>query len=63
MIEGKQIKLEWQSKLEEMVNQIISTYLEENIRQQSHPSKNHLGAGDDEDEEDEDENFQKREKT
>lgn len=40
-----------------MVNQIISTYLEENIRLQSQPSYA------DQDEEDEDENFQKREKT
>ena len=64
MQESVSMKISCQNKVEEIIDQIIGVYLEENIRQEGViPGSNVQGIGIEEDEEDEDENFQKREKT
>jgi hypothetical protein len=68
--ESNYIKVSCQAKVEEIIDQIIATYLEENIKQEGMSAAARLvgglGANLDEDQgtgEDEDENFQRREKT
>jgi hypothetical protein len=70
MQESNYIKTASQGKVEEIIDQIIATYLEENIKQEGLSARGPiggLGANLDDGlngiEEDEDENFQKREKT
>jgi hypothetical protein len=70
MQESNFIKTACQSKVEEIIDQIIATYLEENIKQEGQAATGIIGGlganlddGLNPPEEDEDENFQKREKT
>ncbi len=51
-----------QTKIEDIISQVIKTYLEENLKVQGQSKQKRL-EGFEEDEEDEDENFQKSEKT
>jgi hypothetical protein len=70
MQESNYIKTACQGKVEEIIDQIIATYLEENIKQEGLSVRGPIGGlganlddGLNGNEEDEDENFQKREKT
>lgn len=48
-----------QNKIEEIIDQVVAVYLEENIKQEGVMGNQQL----EEDEEDEDENFEKKERT
>lgn len=63
--ESNALKVACQNKVEEMIDLLIKTYLEENLRQEGVVSSQGTGTiiPDEIDGEDEDENFQKREKT
>jgi hypothetical protein len=70
MQESNFIKTASQKKVEDIIDQIIATYLEENIKQEGQAAAGVIGGlganlddGLNPPEEDEDENFQKREKT
>ena len=70
MQESNFIKTASQKKVEDIIDQIIATYLEENIKQEGQGAAGAIGGlganlddGLNPPEEDEDENFQKREKT
>ncbi|CDW76789.1 importin-n-terminal domain-containing protein [Stylonychia lemnae] len=57
--ESMQMNISSQNKIEEIIDQIIAIFLEENLKQEGMAGNTNV----DEDEEDEDENFDKKEKT
>eukprot|EP00347_Sterkiella_histriomuscorum_P000570 403375338 len=58
--ESLQMNVACQNKIEEIIDQVIATYLEENLKQEGVVGSQNV---DDDDEDDEDENFDKKEKT